>query len=266
MSDAGGLSRRARTRIGGFSLLLGILGTIAVVVIGWYQLAPADAGGIGGDRLVDSGDYYYPWENPAPVAASSDDGGTTWHGRGQQYIPLDGLDPAKPLVIEYDRDGPVSDISFGDGSGRPVSFTTYSDGPCYVVTETTQGRLWLRTRTTEAWTVTVRPADLPDRSGTVSGVEGGAFLYRGGATTGRLSLIGDYSVSVDIVTAEGVQSERLRKSGSIAWGDGDTAVFLIEAYTDTAWSIEFHEPAPPATSTPTVGPTTEPTTGSEPTP
>lgn len=261
------LSTRARARIRGFSAVLTLAGLIVVGLIAWPLLGSASGSSDSG-RIVTSDDYYDPWENPRPTAATP--GGDTWTGQGQQYIPLTGLTPGEPLLLTYlGEDTPISAVflaepgTTGDDT-EPAEFSDYSSDPAYLVPTASDMVVWLRTRTADRWTVRIAPAELENRSGTVSGTGSSAFVYTGDATAARVTVRGDFSVRLNLVTAEGVDDEYRSyqdTAETIAWADSDTVVFSLSGYDDsTSWSIEFFEPPAPAPSPSAPAPSPSATT------
>lgn len=258
MTDVRGVPGVVRARIGSFSVALTLVGVTVIALLGWLQFADgADGADLGDSRPVTSSDYYDPWENPDPVAATPDaEDEHVWSGRGQQYIPLTGLTPGRPLELSVSgEDDPFSGIFLTAPGGRSTDgqdyrrpdFHTYGDGPYYLVPTGSEMEVWMRTRVTDPWTVSIRPVDLEERSGTVSGTGSAAFLYTGSASAARVTARGDYGVRIEIITQHG-RDDDLRTyqddSGSIAWEDTASAVFLVRSYDDsTAWTIEFFEPA-----------------------
>lgn len=259
MSRVEDVSARARTRMRGFNAAITICGLLLTTVIGWSTLASGAVWQIstpGG--VTTSEDFYDPWENPEATAATAD--GDTWSGRGQQYIPLTGLTPGRPLVLTLLDDSEISDLFLTEGaagdSEAAVSFDSYSDVGHYLVPSASEMTLWLRVRTGDPWSVRLKPADLEERSGTVSGIAPQTFLYTGSATTARVRVSGH--AKVDIITENGIEDGYLwfeDESQSIAWSDTRAAVFTMDSTGDSTWSIEFFEPAsePGPEPTPTAG-------------
>lgn len=244
------LSRGARVRIRAFSILVSVVGVCLIAVIGFFAFRSGT--GEGGPAIVTDDQYYDPWENPDPREAERD--GDTWSGRGQAVIPLEGLTPGEPLLIEYDQDGPIRrvavtgpDASVPAGNVSPPYFEVY-DGPLYVIPSQPDIELWVSVRNTDAWSMRIEDADLEERSGTVSGIGPDAFLYTGTATAARVTTRSEYGVNIDIVTTHGVDylfSSYETESGSVAWPDTTSAVFLVDASADdAAWSIQFFEALP----------------------
>lgn len=269
MSRVEHVSVRAGTRMRAFNAAITVCGLLLTTIIGWSTLASGAIGEIStSGGTTTSEDFYDPWENPSPTAATAD--GETWSGRGQQYIPLTGLTPGRPLVLTMLEDSEISDFFLTEGaagdSGAAVSFDSYSDIGHYMVPSASEMTLWLRVRTADPWSVRVKPADLEERTGTVSGTAPQTFLYTGPATTARVRVSGH--VTVDIVTENGIENDYRwleNESQSIAWGDTRAAIFTMDSSGDSSWSIEFFEPAPESTSAPEPAPeptpTSTPTTG-----
>lgn len=262
MSRVEDVSARARTRMRSFNAVVTVCGVVLTAVIGWSALTNDAIGDLptpGG--ITTSEDFYDPWENPDATPATADGG--TWSGRGQQYIPLTGLTPGEPLVLTLPEDSEISDFFLIEGaagdSGTAVSFDSYSDVGHYLVPSASEMTLWLRVRNADPWSVRLKPANLEERSGTVSGTAPQTFLYTGPATTARVRVSGH--ASIDIVTENGIEDGYLRfndESQSIAWADARTAVFTVDSGGASTWSIEFHEPAVEATPEATPTPETTP--------
>lgn len=243
MTDA--LAPGARARIRRFSTIAGVIGFALIAVLGWDLLSP---GWSADPAPVTSDDFYYPWENPDATSATAD--GDTWRGRGQEYIPLGDLTPGEPLEVVYEDDAPISGLYLSDPGGAPpgderdpIDFSIYGDGPAYVIPSSSEMELWLRTRSTDPWTVTIRPARLEGHLGTVSGVGPLAFHYTGASTAARVRSTGEYSLSLDIVTDTGVEdgSGTGGSAWTVAWPDTSSAVFAVDTDEETAWSVQFLE-------------------------
>lgn len=257
MSRTGDASALARTRLRSFNGAVTVFGLISVLVIGIVTFANTGGGASGSGPATTSEDYYYPWEDPDPVAATAD--GETWSGRGQQYIPLTGLTPGEPLTLTFLDDSDFSDVFLTPGgpgeSEAAVSFDSYSDVGDYLIPSATEMTLWPRTRTTDPWSVRVKPVTLDTASGTVSGTSARTFLYNGAATAARVTVSG--RASIELVTEQGIEDDFpwfRDESQSIAWPDSTGAVFIVDSSGSSSWTIEFYEPAPTPTPTPTATP------------
>lgn len=260
-------SSRARARIRAFSGVFTLASLVLIGLIAWPVLTSAGAGGRpGADGVVTSEDYYDPWENPDPTAATSD--GDTWMGRGQQHIPLTGLTPGEPLLFTYlDDDTPISAVFLAesDTTGEdlaPAEFSDYSFESFHLLPTASEMTVWIRARTADPWRVRITPARLDDRAGLVSGNGSQSFVYTGAATAARVTVRGEYSVRLDVTTVEGIDPEYRSfkdSSSTIAWPDSPAVIFDVESYDDsTSWSIEFFEPAPSETASPTPPAATTP--------
>ncbi|MFD5215086.1 hypothetical protein [Microbacterium sp. NPDC058345] len=259
-------SSRARARIRAFSVGYTLVALLLIALIAWPMLSSAaDGTGPGTGGVVTSDDYYDPWENPEPTAASLTDG--TWTGHGQQYIPLTGLTPGEPLLFTYlDEDTPISAVFLAESGAAgddldPAEFSDYSSDPFHVIPTASEMTVWIRARTADEWRLRIAPVRLDARAGIVSGNGSETFVYTGAATAARMTARGDYSVRLTVTTVEGRDPEYRSfkdSSSTIAWPDSTAVVFSVDSYDDsTSWSIEFFEPAPAATPTP--APTATPT-------
>lgn len=250
------LSAAARNRLFAFNGFTWIFGIVVIVLIaaGTFSDLPA-AGGGGSD------DYAYePWRNPDPVLAD-DEGDGVYSGVDGAMIRLSDLDPGQPLFISALDDtyvggitvtGPGGEMLAENEYGDPADFTSYIsvDGQ-YVVVPQADVELWIDGFSDERWRARVTTPALDEESGTVSGFGPAAFLYRGDATTARVSTRGEGRVSIDAVTVTGVTellSERDGVDRSVAWADSDLVVFVVDAWDDSGWTIEFPPPAGPAPS------------------
>ncbi|UNK72238.1 hypothetical protein [Microbacterium sp. H1-D42] len=258
MSRTGDASAHARMRLRSFNGVVTVFGLILILIIGIVTFANGGSATPDSGRTTTSDDYYYPWENPAPIAATAD--GETWSGRGQQYIPLTGLTPGAPLALAFLDDSEFSDYFLTPGaageSEEAVSFYSYSDVGDYLIPSAAEMTLWPRTRTDDPWTVRIKPAGIETVSGTVSGTSSRTFLYAGPATAARVTVSGH--TTIDIVTEQGVEDNYPwfeDGSQSIAWPNTNSAVFTVDSSGDSSWTIEFYEPAPQSSATPTSTPT-----------
>ena len=141
--------------------------------------------------------------------------------------------------------------------GDPPTFDsyTYRVGGQYVIVTSPSAELWIDGLRDETWRLHITTPTVPDESGTVSGIGPMVFAYSGSATTARVSTRGEGSVGIETVTAQGVTEilyEPDPVDRSIAWEDGDLILFVVDAYAEAGWTIEFAEAA--AEPTPTVAP------------
>jgi hypothetical protein len=257
MSSDTTVSAAARNRLFAFNGFVWIFGLVAIVIIGITAFADLPAAGGSSD------DYAYePWLNPDPVPAE-DEGGGVYSGVDGAMIPLEGLDPARPLLVtELDGTyvgavtvtGPRGETLAENEYGDPADFDSYAtpDGQ-YVVVPQADVELWIDGFRDERWRLKITKPALEERTGTVSGFGPAAFLYRGEATTARVSTRGEGRVTIETVTASGsteVFSEGEGVDRSIAWPDSELLVFVVDAWDESGWTIEFPEAAAP-TPTPT---------------
>ncbi|WP_309128548.1 hypothetical protein [Microbacterium sp.] len=261
MSSRAEPSSRARARIRAFSAGYTLVALVLIALIAWPLLTSAADGyrpGPGG--IVTSDDYYDPWDDPEPTAASAE--GDTWTGHGQQYIPLTSLTPGEPLLFTYlDDETPISAVFLSERGAAsedlaPAEFSDYSTEPFHLLPTSSEMTVWLRARTADEWRVRIEPADLEERAGIVSGSGSTSFLYTGTATAARVTARGEYTVRLHITTGEGHDPEYRTfqdSSSTVAWPDSPAVVFSVDSYDDsTSWSIEFFEPAPTASPTPSA--------------
>ncbi|WP_087132553.1 hypothetical protein [Microbacterium esteraromaticum] len=235
------MASSARQRIFRFSLALSVIGLLVIAGIGYSVLTADDVAD------ATSEDYYYPWENPRATAATAD--GDVWSGRGQQFIPLTGLTPGEPLEFSPEGDAEFSGVYLGPADAvdeRPIDVGYSRSSTLLLVPTAPEMTIWVRMRTAADWTVTVRPAQIEERTGTVSGIGPMTFRYTGDATAARMDARGGHPPRVNIITANGTKAER-SESGqmawTLAWSDTPTAVFQIDAYDDVSWTLEFLAPA-----------------------
>lgn len=257
MSRTGDARARSHTRLRGFNAVVTVFGLIIVVIIGIITFAGGGAATPDSGRITTSDDYYYPWEDPQPIAATAD--GDTWSGRGQQYIPLTGLTAGEPLALTLLDDSEFSDFFLTPGaageSEAAVSFDSYSDVGHYLIPSATVMTLWPQARTDDPWKVRIKPAKLETVSGTVSGTSPRTFAYTGPATAARVTVSG--RATIEIVTEQGIEDSYPwfeDGSQSIAWPDTSSAVFTVDSSGTSSWTIEFYEPAPQPSPTPTPTP------------
>ncbi|MEJ1086900.1 hypothetical protein WDU99_01060 [Microbacterium sp. Mu-80] len=258
MSRTGEASAHARARLRSFNGAVTVLGLISILVIGIVVFANTGGDAAGSGPVTTSEDYYSPWEDPAPVAATAE--GETWSGRGQQYIPLTGLTPGEPLTLTFLDDSDFSDFFLTPGgpgeSEAAVSFDSYSDIGDYLIPSASEMTLWPRTRSADPWSVRVKPVTLDTASGAISATSARTFLYTGSATAARVTVSG--RASIEIVTEQGIEDTYPwfeDGSQSIAWPDTSSAVFIVDSSGSSSWTISFYEPDPQATPTPTPAPT-----------
>ncbi|KQZ85658.1 hypothetical protein ASD56_04985 [Microbacterium sp. Root166] len=265
MSSSGSVSPDARNRLFAFSGSVWIGGLVVIALIGWATFADLP------DSVTAQGDYTYaPWENPDPTAAEAEGDGI-YSGRDGDVIRLDDLDPSQPLLVTELDDTYVGGVTVtGPGGealvegeyGDPPTFESYAyglDGQ-YVIVTSSSAELWIDGFSDEAWRLKISTPEVPDESGTVSGIGPMVFAYSGAATTARVSTRGEGSVGIETATAQGV-TEILYEADpvdrSIAWEDGDLVLFVVDAYADAGWTIAFDDdapaPAPTATPSPTGG-------------
>ena len=262
MSRTGDASARAHARLRGFNGAVTVFGLIAVLIIGIVAFANSGgAGTAGADRFTTSDDFYQPWENPSPTAATAD--GERWSGRGQQYIPLTGLTPGEPLVLTLIDDSEFDDFYLTTGAAGEhedaVSFDRYGVGGDYLIPSAAEMTLWPKVRTTDPWSTHISPVSLDEFSGTVSATKPKTFLYTGAATAARITVSGRATLAV--ITDQGVEDNYPwfdSESQSIAWPSTSGAVFIVESSPDASWTIEFYEPAPETTATSTPDPSSTP--------
>jgi hypothetical protein len=265
MSSSGSVTPDARNRLFAFSGSVWIGGLVVVALIAWATFADLP------DSVTAQGDYSYePWENPDPIEAEAEGDGV-YSGVDGAVIRLDDLDPSQPLVITELDDTYVGGITVTgpDGEalvegeyGDPPSFESYAYGleGQYVIVTSASAELWIDGLREERWRLKITTPPIADESGTVSGFGPAVFAYSGPATTARVSTRGEARVSIETVTAEGVTeifSEPDPIDRSVAWVGGGVLLFVVDAYSDGGWTIEFpeapSEPAPTPTPTPTGG-------------
>lgn len=268
MSSSGSVSPDARIRLVAFSGFVWIGGLVVIALLTWATFADLS------DSVTAQGDYRYaPWENPDPTAAEAEGGGIYRGGDGD-VIRLDGLDPSQPLLVtELDATyvgsitvtGPEGEALVEGEYGEPPTFDSYAYrvGGQYVIVTSSSAELWIDGLRDETWRLQITTPTVPDESGTVSGIGPTVFAYSGAATTARVSTRGEGSVGIETVTAQGVAEilyEPDPVDRSIAWEDGDLVLFVVDAYADAGWTIEFSEAE--AEPTPTVAPSPQ-TSGGE---
>lgn len=267
MSSSGSVGPDARNRLFAFSGSVWIGGLVVIALIGWATFADLP------DSVTAQGDYTYaPWENPEPAAAEAEGDGV-YSGVDGAVIRLDDLDPSQPLLITELDDtyvggvtvtGPDGEALVAGEYGDPPTFESYSSGldGQYVIVTSASAELWIDGFRDETWRLKISTPTIADESGTVSGFGPAVFAYSGPATTARVSTRGEGSVGIETVTAEGVTEifyEPDPIDRSVAWVDSELLLFVIDAYSDVGWTIEFPEAAPDPT--PAVTPSAQPTGG-----
>lgn len=247
------MSAAARTAIQRFSgMLWGIGGMLAMVVV----ISSLIAGPAPEREASFDGD---PWENPDAGTAQKD--GDTWSGEPGEAIQLTGLDVTKPVRVVsedgYTRltlTGPAGDTVIEDEYGDVPSATLPSSDPMYFVPPAEDIALW--PDDDEPWRVTVTQPDLKELSGTVSGIGPAALVYRGEASSARISLRSEYTMWVDLVTSfrpEAAVDGKGSIDRTVAWPDSDMVIFVISGQDSGGWSITVNEDAV-STPTPTETP------------
>jgi hypothetical protein len=265
MSSNTTLSGAARNRLFAFNAFVWVFGLVALIVIAVTVLTE-----VGDDVSIPDEYAYEPWLNPTPILAD-DEGGGVYSGVDGAMIPLQGLDPAQPLLITELDDTYVGGVSVTgpDGeivvSGRydgPVEFDSYlaTDGQ-WVIVPQSDVELWIDGFSDERWRLRISTPALEHKSGTVSGFGPAAFVLDGDATTARVSTRGEGGVTIEAVTRTGITevfSEYDPTDRSIAWDDSELVVFVVDAWDDAGWSIAFADtaasPAPAASPETTPGP------------
>ncbi|SEB59455.1 hypothetical protein SAMN04489806_1220 [Paramicrobacterium humi] len=244
------VSLAARRRLSLFSIVIWIVGLCVVAVVGANALGVGD-GGSGSDAAYADD----PWLNPHPTLAAHD--GDVYSGRTGEVIRLTGLDTSKPVhlhVVEGDFvrasvTGENGSLAFTDVGDDPARFTISEYDQEYIMPPASALELW--PEADEPWSIQVTQPALAELSGTVSGIGDAAFVYSGTATSARVSARGEYSLRVTVVAGlvgEQVLSVSGNVDRTIAWADSDAAVFVIDAFEETAWTITVpDEPAPSAT-------------------
>jgi hypothetical protein len=261
MSSNTTLGAAARNRLFAFNGFVWIFGLVLITVIAVATFSDLDSAGGASD------DYAYePWLNPDPVLAE-DEGDGVYSGVDGAMISLTGLDPSQPLLVgeldgTYIGDvtvtGPEGKTLAENEYGEPVDFDSYAavDGQ-YVIVPQPDVELWIDGFSDERWRAKITTPALEEHEGTVSGFGPTAFVYPGDATTARVSTRGEGRVSIETVTVSGVTevfSEREGTDRSIAWADSDLIIFVVDAWDDAGWTIEFPPAAAPATPTPSGTP------------
>jgi len=260
MSTDTTLSSAARGRLLAFNGFVWIFGLVAIVVIAIGLLAQADASDAVPDEYA-----YEPWLNPEPLLAE-DEGDGVYSGADGAMIALEGLDPAQPLLITELDDtyvggltvtGPDGTVLDADHYGDPAEFRSYTatDGQ-WVLVPQTDVELWLDGFSDERWRLRVSTPVVEKRSGTVSGFGPAVFILEGDATTARVSTRGDGGVTIEAITTSGVTevfSEYEPTDRSIAWNDSELVLFVVDAWEDAGWTIDFPV-APDIAATPTPSP------------
>ena len=251
----------AQVRLLAFNGFVWIFGLVVIVIIGVVQFTDA-----GEAASVPEEFRYDPWLNPDPVLAD-DEGDGVYSGADGARISLDDLDPAQPLLLTELDDTYVGGVTVtGPGGttltegayGGPPEFSSYlsTDG-LWVLVPQADVELWVDGFSDERWRLQLTTPPVERRSGTVSGFGPAVFLLDGDATTARVSTRGEGSVYIETVTTSGVTevfSEYDPTDRSIAWDDSDLVLFVVDAWEEAGWSIEFPTAATPA---PTAGATDE---------
>lgn len=254
MSSNTTLNGAARSRLLAFNGFVWIFGVVIILIIGIAVFAEE------ADEVAASADYgYEPWTNPDPVLAD-EEGDGVYNGVDGAMIPLEGLDPAQPLLMtELDGTyvsrvavtGPGGEIVVPGAYGGPAEFDSYiGTDDQWIVVPQADVELWIDGLSDRRWRLQITAPPVEHRSGTVSGIGPAVFIVDGAATTARVSTRGEGRVSIEVVTASGVTevfSEREPTDRSIAWADADPALFVIDAWGEAGWSIVFaDDPAGPS--------------------
>jgi len=262
MSSNTTLSAAARNRLFAFNGTAWIAGLSLVAVVAVFVMADAV-----GQTPSSAGYYGDPWANPDPPIATAEGDGV-YSGPDGAKIPLEGLDPAQPLLITELDDTYVGGVWVTAPDGEVLTPGEYGSAPAFdsftlsgeqwVLVPQPEVALWVNGLSDERFRLKLTTPAVPHRTGVVSGVGSQTFFIDEGATTARVSTRGDGYLYVTVVTVSGqreVFSSSDATDQSIAWADSDVALFVVDASDDTAWTIDFPSAAatPQATPTPTEG-------------
>lgn len=197
-----------------------------------------------------------PWREAVPLEAQREPGSSVWTAERSARITLPAELRGRPIELQMVDETEVVVYAYldnGVADDRPSLLGSVSDHAAMPIAAYENSDIWITSR--HPWRIAIRPVDPLELESSANGNSHAVFVYRGDATSGRVSWGSRGTLFVTARTIAGYESlvaesgaDRRGPGGdSVTWTASPFVVIEVKSF-DATWSIDLD-----------VGPTQTPT-------